>query len=128
MLPSQEEMVERGRRTALIIGGVMVGLELLVLVARVGTEGVTRPLVRIGLTITLAIALYQGYQWARWALVILVFAAFLLGNFTLNGPLSKQLPVLLVLAAYITIGRTLLYSRTLAEFMRRQRGEAAPRR
>jgi hypothetical protein len=56
---------------------------------------------------------------------------FLLGNFTLSGSLAEQLPVLLVLAAYITIGRTLLYSRTLAEFMRRQRGEPAvgpPRR
>jgi hypothetical protein len=133
MLPLEEEMVERGRRTALIIGGVLVALELLMLaglMTRTGAGGAARPLVRIGLTITLAIALYQGYQWARWGLVILVFAAFLLGNFTLSGPLSEQLPVLLMLAVYIVIGRTLLYSRTLAAFMRRQRGEPAvgPRR
>ena len=129
MLPSHEEMIERGRRTALVVGGVLVGLELLVLAgltARIGSEGLTRPLGRTVLTAILAVALYRGYPWAKWGLVALVFAAFLLGNFSLAGSLAEQLPVLLVLAAYIVIGRTLLYSRTLAAFMRHQRGEPVP--
>jgi lysylphosphatidylglycerol synthetase-like protein (DUF2156 family) len=132
MEPLQTELVQRGRRTALIIAGVLVGIDLMVAgmwIARFGTDEIGRLLVRLVLAIGLAVALYRGFAWARWTLLVLLLAALLLTRWSVPSTAAEfaaQWPMVVMIIAWILIGRTLLYSKSLAAFMRHQRGEPLP--
>lgn len=121
------EEVERGRQEALRIAAALILVDLGVLVSYVtlyGMEGFTGPAVRLALTGVLAVLLYRGVDRVRWVLIALLLYTVTFGNWGLPETweqLARYWPSVVVLLVYLVIGRTLVYSRSLAAFMRSQR-------
>ena len=117
---------EKGRRAALAVFMILVGLEIVVLITyllRVGPGKLLQHTVRLAIAAWLGWALVRGRAWARVVILILVaLAVLVLGPSVGVLWTTRQLtPAILLtgfLAAYVIAAGILLFSRELRDYLR----------
>ena len=115
---------EAGRRVAAQIALLLIGAEVLVILVYT-TGGTGRLDVQVGrlvITCLLCFALYRGFRWAWWVMVVLVVLGTLAAGFTTLGLLRSDSPVSVALmgslfAAYLVAVYRLIWSQELRDYI-----------
>jgi hypothetical protein len=117
--------VTAGRKAALWVAGIMVGVDLAVLVGyaiRIGPDRLPYHAVRLVLTIGLCAFLVRGRVWARWLILILLAigiwrAAGYVRFVWREGGVAGGTLFTAMLVAYIAAARILLWSKDLRAYI-----------
>jgi hypothetical protein len=115
-----------GRKYVRIAAACLIAADVVVSAVymwRMGFDRVGQQSVRLAVLCLLAVFLLQGKAWARWTLVVILFAAVFagLGVLTRDGAwtrpqLPSTLPMLALVIGYVIVMRGLIYSTSVRAF------------
>jgi hypothetical protein len=124
-IPRPTSAVDRGRRIALWLVGVLIALQVFALVASliaVGSERLVITAVRLMVVLAVSLALLEGKNWARWVLLIpLLINVWLGSGLVLGFASSGQAGAALIFGAlvllYVALACVLVWSTDLRAFL-----------